>query len=69
MGINHLLKRITDGAIQHGEDSGEPEHTLGDLEDALYLALQLIPREQLDAYAELPEIKTIIDGGIDPRDQ
>ena len=58
MDVNKLAKRIADGAIQHGEDSGEAEHTIGDLEDALRLALHFVPD------AELPEIQAIMHGGV-----
>jgi len=64
MDIDLLVKRIVDGALRHGTESEQPEHALGDLEEALRLALPLMPSYYIEMYANLPEMRTIINGGI-----
>lgn len=37
-----LCHRIEIAAEKHGEDSGEPDHEVGDLQDALFAAVSLL---------------------------
>jgi hypothetical protein len=49
---DELYIRICERARRHGEDS-DPDHEVGDLQDALDVLLSLVPNERL---AEIPRL-------------
>lgn len=43
MNTQAILEKLLTAADNHGEDSGEPDHTVGDLQDMLRLAWEALP--------------------------
>ncbi len=66
MDIPAFVESIINGAEQHGADTGESDHAIGDLQDALRIALELMTPEQRATYQSTPEVRTIVNGGIPP---
>lgn len=61
--MKDILKKLMDAARQHGEDS-DPDHEVGDLQDLLVAAWELLP---LSAKAELLDsavVENVLEGGF-----
>jgi len=57
--LKNLFGVITKAAKDHGEDS-EPDHEVGDLQEALRTAIELLPTQQkIDLYIKLKEKELI----------
>jgi hypothetical protein len=60
---DEALQRILQAAEDHGDDTGEPEHQVGDLEDALREAWKLMSQDQRSAFMGSDCIKGLL--GLD----
>ena len=56
-----LHDKLIAGATKHGE-SDEPDHEVGDLQDVLLLALQLMTARQLATLARKPAVLGVVLG-------
>lgn len=67
-----ILTHLLAAADNHGEDSGEPDHTIGDLQDLLRKAWALLNHGQRVALLESDEVESVLDCGgrdeIEPSD-
>lgn len=48
--MSAVYEAIIEAAAAHAEESGEPDHEVGDLQQALQLAIEMMPHEVLKAY-------------------
>lgn len=60
---NSTLKMIFDAADAHGEDSGEPDHTVGDLQDLLREAWNVMSVKQKEALLRSDAMDNLIECG------
>jgi len=60
MTYDQKLQAILDAAQTHGSES-EPDHEVGDLQDALQAAWDLMSNEQRDQLMEQHEIKELLE--------
>ena len=58
-----ILEKLFTAADNHGEDSGEPDHTVGDLQDALRCAWDIMTIAQKQELLASEEIDDIIMAG------
>lgn len=57
--VKNLFSVITKAAKQHGEDS-DPDHEVGDLQESLRAAIDLLnPQQKIDLYLKLKEKELI----------
>jgi len=47
-----VYEAITDAAAKHADESGEPDHEVGDLQEALQVAIETMPPDVLAAYVK-----------------
>lgn len=57
------LKMVFDAADAHGEMSGEPDHTVGDLQDLLREAWKIMSNEQKEALIYSDAMDNLIECG------
>lgn len=50
MEVQQVYQRVTSSAKAHGEDSCEPDHEVGDLQQALFVALSLLDSDGLSQF-------------------
>jgi len=58
-----VLKKLFDAADAHGEDSGEPDHTVGDLQGLLRKAWSLMSKKQKLEFLASDEVEELVDMG------
>lgn len=57
------LQMIFDAADAHGEDTGEPDHTVGDLQDVLRAAWNLMSEAQREALMDSETVQSTLEMG------
>lgn len=61
--MDTILNKLFDAADNHGEDTGEPDHTVGDLQDLLRKAVALMtPSQQLELLQSV-EVDNMVETG------
>lgn len=63
MSQDSILQKLFHAADNHGEDSGEPDHTVGDLQDLLRLAWEDLPPSKQIKLLQSSKIEDLIDFG------
>lgn len=58
-----VIEMLFAAADAHGEDTGEPDHAVGDLQDLLRLAWGIMTLDQQLQFLALPETQSIIEAG------
>lgn len=58
-----ILEKLFAAADHHGEDSGEPDHTVGDLQDLLRCAWALMSPSQKMALLESSDVEDLTQAG------
>lgn len=58
-----IMQKLFDAADNHGEDTGEPDHTVGDLQDLLSKAWELMLPSQKIQFLESSEVEEVIQAG------
>lgn len=58
-----ILQKLFNAADNHGEDTGEPDHTVGDLQDLLRKSWDLMLPSQKLALLESSEVEEVIQAG------
>jgi len=61
--MQQIIEKIFAAADQHGEDSGEPDHAVGDLQGMLRLAWDIMTVSQRLQLLRKPEFETLLDAG------
>jgi hypothetical protein len=67
MSNNSVLEKLISAADNHGEDSGEPDHTVGDLQDMLREAWRLLPSAQRQEFLESDAVENLV--GLGAREE
>lgn len=63
MNQSDILQKLFNAADNHGEDSGDQDHTVGDLQDLLRLSWGMLSMSQRRDFLEQSEVETVIDLG------
>ncbi|GBG14484.1 SerC protein [Novimethylophilus kurashikiensis] len=61
--FNEMLEKLLKAADAHGEDSGEPDHTVGDLQDLLRKAWSLMSLSQKLELMQSDEVDNVVECG------
>lgn len=61
--MNNPLEKLFKAADNHGEDSGEPDHTVGDLQGLLRRSWALMSFTQKLQLLASPEVKDLVEAG------
>lgn len=61
--MDTILNKLFEAADNHGEDTGEPDHTVGDLQDLLRQAWSLMAPSQRMALIESDEVEATLETG------
>lgn len=61
--MNAILEKLFKAADNHAEDTGEPDHTVGDLQDLLKAAWDLLAPSQKHDLLNSEAVENVIDTG------
>lgn len=61
--MNTIIEKLKQAAQAHGEDSGEQEHQVGDLEDMLTTAWNLMSVSQKELFVRHECVSAVIEAG------
>lgn len=61
--MNAILEKLFSAADTHGEDSGEPDHTVGDLQDMMRLAWDIMSVGQKLQFLRNPYLRALLQDG------
>ena len=58
-----VIDKLCKAADNHGEDAGEADHTVGDLQGLLRPCWRLMTPDQKQAFVGSPEVEDVVDLG------
>lgn len=61
--MDSILERLFKAADNHGDDSGEPDHAVGDLQQLLTRACSFLSVSQMLAFLASDEVEALVEAG------
>lgn len=61
--MKEIIEKLITAADQHGADSGEPDHTVGDLQDMLRAAWELLSTSQKRDFLMHDAVESVVECG------